>query len=389
MMNKSVDALIVGGGAVGLATLYYLAKAGIAAHLVDCGPIGNGTSSRCDGNVMVSDGSPGYDTQFALAGMNMFHDLADELSYDIQWEQRGSLTLFENESEMELGKEHLTGLLSDGVKAKIIDQVELRRQEPFLAQDIVGAIDTDCDGCLDPMSLVFAYSLAAQRLGAFVHQYTRVLGIDVLSDGKYAVYTTKGEFLSPVVINCAGAWSAQIGDMVGLRVPIKPRQGMILVAEQTFRIARRKTTEFGYLMAKSQKGKRQNITPDMEKFGIALVYEPTHANNFLLGSSRRFVGFDTRSDQNVMRSLAQRGIRFFPVMKDINIIRSYAGVRPYCEDHIPIVSQTHLPGFYINAGHEGNGIGMAPISGLIISKMITGDDNYPIDPSPLDYSRFL
>ena len=72
-----------------------------------------------------------------------------------------------------------------------------------------------------------------------------------------------------------------------------------------------------------------------------------------------------------MRGLAKRAIRFYPILKDIHVIRAYAGLRPYAEDHFPIISDVpEVPGFYIAAGHEGNGIGLAPITG----KLICGDD---------------
>jgi len=143
------------------------------------------------------------------------------------------------------------------------------------------------------------------------------------------------------------------------------------------------------MMAKSQnRNYRRNIDPKLEKLGIAFVFEPTLSNNFLIGSSRAFVGFDTDVSVEVMQGLAERAIRFFPAMKDIHVIRAYAGLRPYVEDHIPIISKVdEVPGFYIAAGHEGDGIGLSPLTGKLISQMITGEETIlPIDT--LSISRF-
>ena len=103
------------------------------------------------------------------------------------------------------------------------------------------------------------------------------------------------------------------------------------------------------MMVKSQKGNyRRNIDPKLENLGIAFVFEPTLSNNFLIGSSRAFVGFDTHVSIEVMQGLAERAIRFFPAIKDIHVIRAYAGLRPYVEDHMPIISKVNeVPGFYI------------------------------------------
>jgi sarcosine oxidase subunit beta len=135
-------------------------------------------------------------------------------------------------------------------------------------------------------------------------------------------------------------------------------------------------------------GEKRDVEPDMETYGVAMVYEPTEHGNFLIGSSREFVGFDTRSDLQVLRLMAKRALRFFPAIKNINVIRSYAGLRPWTPDHFPIVSPVpSMPGLYIAAGHEGDGIGLAPITGKVITEMIVGKStSVPVEP--LRFDRF-
>jgi sarcosine oxidase subunit beta len=106
----------------------------------------------------------------------------------------------------------------------------------------------------------------------------------------------------------------------------------------------------------------------------------------LIGSSREFVGFDTRSNLHVLKLMAKRALRFFPAIKNINVIRSYVGLRPWTPDHLSIVSPvSSVPGLYIAAGHEGDGIGLAPITGKVVSEMIVGKPTtVPIEPLRLD-----
>jgi sarcosine oxidase subunit beta len=75
-------------------------------------------------------------------------------------------------------------------------------------------------------------------------------------------------------------------------------------------------------------------------------------------------------------------------MKNINVIRAYAGLRPYVSDHFPIISAVEeVPGFYIAAGHEGDGIGLAPLTGKLMSQLIL--DREPLLPiERLSFSRF-
>ena len=88
-----------------------------------------------------------------------------------------------------------------------------------------------------------------------------------------------------------------------------------------------------------------------------------------------------------MQALAERAIRFFPIIRDIKVIRAYSGLRPFTPDHLPIISDTPVPGFFIAAGHEGDGIGLSAITGRLMSNLIAGREQ-PIDISPLAFGRF-
>ena len=384
-MPKNADVVVIGGGAIGTAVTYALSKTGAKVILVEAGDIAEGTSSKCDGNILISDKMPGFDAIIAKRSQELFPSLSNEIGYDLEWTQKGSLNLIENEVEMAQAVEFCEGLKACGTPARMMDQQEVRADEPFVSPHVIGGLEVACDGSLCPMALCYGLALAAQRLGAKILLHTRVIAIERDDKNRVSkVVTTAGDILTENVVNCAGIWAKEIGQMVGLDIPVEARQGQILVAEQTFQVARRKVVEFGYLMAKFGGDYKRQVPPDVEKYGVAFVFEPTHANNFLIGSSRRFVGRDTRCHIGVMRALASRATRFFPIMKDIKIIRAYVGLRPYTPDHMPIVSDTDIPGFYIAAGHEGDGISLALVTADIISGMINGKA-YDMDLGPVSF----
>ena len=125
-----------------------------------------------------------------------------------------------------------------------------------------------------------------------------------------------------------------------------------------------------------------------EKYGVALVFEPTESQNFLIGSSRQFAGYDTRVNHEVTRYIAKRAVRFYPKMADMTVIRTYAGLRPWTEDHLPIVSEVkEVPGFYVAAGHEGDGISLAAVTGKVVEEMLSGKATC-IPTEPLRIGRF-
>jgi glycine/D-amino acid oxidase-like deaminating enzyme len=106
---------------------------------------------------------------------------------------------------------------------------------------------------------------------------------------------------------------------------------------------------------------------------VALVAEATSEGNLLLGSSRQFAGFDRSVDLDVICLIAARAVRFLPALELIPVIRSYAGLRPWSPDHLPLVGPcSEVPGFYLATGHEGAGIGLAPVTGKLIAGWISG-----------------
>lgn len=389
MATKSSDVVVIGGGVVGTAITYYLAKRGREVCNLEQSGIASGTSGRCDGRITISDQVPGDSCRLAKTSLDMFAGLSAELDYDIEWSRHGTLLLMENEQEFESAKRHCARMAAAGMPLEVIEQNELREREPHIADDVSGALDVTCDGSVNPMALAQGFSHAAQRLGATVDSHAKVIDIGRDRSGAVShVVTEGGTIATRHIVDAAGMWAPDLGKMVGLDIPIKPRQGQILVVERGSGVVRHPVQEFGYIVTRLESSVYERVmTPEMKEFGIAFAYEPTEAGTGLIGTSRRFVGRDTSVSPAVLRELARRAIRFYPKLRDAHAIRSYAGLRPYTPDHLPIISGTEVPGFYIAAGHEGNGIVMSAVTGEIMACIVCGEAT-PVDVRPFTWTRF-
>jgi len=388
-MSRAHDAIVVGGGVIGSAVAYYLSKKGVDVLLCERGDVGGGTSSSCDGNVLAIDKMPGFDSQVTFESQKLYEELETELGYDFEYRRLGSTLAVEDEEQAATARDWVRRLKQAGLPVRYLEGQEVRDDEPNLARDIIGLVECASDSALNPMAVVFGFTLAAQRHGASLQRFTQVKRLVAGYKGEVTgVDTSNGIFSAPTVIICAGVWTPGIAETVGVKVPITPRKGQILVAERTRAVGRRKLMEFGYLMAKFGGTAKRQVEPDMEKYGIALVFEPTPHGNFLIGSSREFVGFDTACSSRVSTLLARRAVRFYPTIRDVKVVRSYAGLRPYTSDHLPVISEVpEVPGLYIAAGHEGDGIGLAPVTGLLMSQLVTGEQTV-VPAEPLRLGRF-
>ncbi|MGO4545366.1 NAD(P)/FAD-dependent oxidoreductase [Paenibacillus sp. 2TAB23] len=386
-IKRHADVLVIGGGIIGASVAYFAAKAGLSVALLERGEIAQGTSSRCDGNILAIDKEPGFDSLMSLESQRIVAELAQVLEQPFEYRAPGSVFVCETEAEMEAARNWVTRQASLGLPFRMLDRYEIRQESRYFADDLPGGLECGSDSTVNPYLLTYALADEARRLGAVIGLGTTVQNVAKLSGNGYAVETDQGTWVAGKVVNAAGCWAPTIGGMVGVDVPITPRKGHLIVASRQQPVGIRKVMEFGYLMSKF--GGTRQVDYLTEQYGVALVFEPTESQNFLIGSSRQFARFDTTVRPEVIACMARRLLRFYPALSDFQIIRTYTGLRPWTPDHLPIVSEVEdLPGFYIAAGHEGDGISLAAVTGKLMGELLTDAKTTCIPAEPLSFSRF-
>ncbi|MCT4524414.1 NAD(P)/FAD-dependent oxidoreductase [Bacillus thuringiensis] len=383
---RHCDVLIIGGGIIGCSIAYYTSKYGRDVTIIEKGEFVSGTSSRCDGNILAIDKDPGFDSQMSLVSQKLVTDLSEELEHSFEYRAPGSILVCESDEEMEAAQQWVNRQQEAGLPFRMLDRQDIREESRFFGDDLLGGLECATDSTVNPYLLAFSLLSEAQKFGAKAFKQTEVKSMEIETDGSFVVETTNGTFTAKQVVNAAGVWAPKIGQMLNINIPIEPRKGHIIVASRQQHVGCRKVMEFGYLISKF--GGKRKVDALTEKYGVALVFEPTESQNFLIGSSREFVGFHTRINNEVIKCIANRAIRFYPKMADMMVIRSYAGLRPWTEDHLPIISRVeHIPNYFIAAGHEGNGISLAAVTGKVIEELLNEKETIiPIEP--LRLSRF-
>ncbi|MDO6450416.1 FAD-dependent oxidoreductase [Oceanobacillus profundus] len=383
---KHRDIVVIGGGIIGAAIAYYGAKAGLEITVLEKNELASGTSSRCDGNILAIDKDPGFDSQMSLKSQQLVHELSKELEQPFEYRNPGSILVCENDEEMEAAHKWVQQQKGAGLDFRMLDRSDLKNESKYFADDLYGGLECKTDSTVNPYMFTFSMFHRAQELGAMVHIRTEVTNVAKKPSGQFAIETTNGKFTANKVVNACGVWAPFIGEMLEVTIPIKPRKGQLIVASRQQPIGLRKVMEFGYLISKF--GGIRQVDTITEKYGVALVFEPTESQNFLIGSSREFSGFNTKVNHEVTKYIARRAVRFYPKIADMTVIRTYAGLRPWTEDHLPIVSHVEeVPGFYIAAGHEGDGISLAAVTGKLIEEMLS-EKQTCIPVQPLRHDRF-
>lgn len=387
MVNmKHRDVVVIGGGIIGASIAYYGSKAGLDITVLEKKELASGTSSRCDGNILAIDKDPGFDSQMSLKSQMLVHELDKELEVSFEYRNPGSILVCENDDEMDAANQWVSKQQEVGLEFKMLDREDLRNESKYFADDLYGGLECKTDSTVNPYMMTYSMFHSAEKHGAKIHTNTEVKNVSKNEMGQFVIETNNGTFTAKKVVNAGGVWAPRLGAMLGLDIPIFPRKGQLIVASRQQPVGLRKVMEFGYLISKF--GGERIVDADMEKYGVALVFEPTESQNFLIGSSREFGGFDTKVNHEVTKLIAKRAIRFYPKIADMTVIRTYAGLRPWTEDHLPIISRVeHIPGYFIAAGHEGDGISLAAVTGKLIEEMLN-DKETCIPIEPLQLSRF-
>jgi glycine/D-amino acid oxidase-like deaminating enzyme len=379
----SADVVIIGSGIIGASCAYFLSGKGLDVHLLERHFPASGTSRACDGLVLLWDKNPGAELALAKMSLNLWNQLDEDLEADFGFERAGTLLLAESEAHLAAGGDKAELIRQNGQRAEILDSKALRSLEPELAPDLAGGVLFPDDLQVDPRKATLAMLGAACKQDITLHTDAEVLEIKRNPYGNqpsFSIVTREGEISAPKIICAAGVWSKSIAQMVGLELPVKPRKGHILVTARTPDFINHPLLEGAYVTTV------QSAAEDLQ---VALVAEMTGTGSMLLGSSRQFVGDDRSVSIDVIQAIASRACRFLPRLEKVQIIRSYAGLRPWSPDHLPLIGPVQsVPGFYLATGHEGAGIGLAPVTGKLISDWVT-DAAQPEIASAFSPDRFF
>ncbi len=367
-MSTRTDVVVIGGGIVGAACAYNLCAAGLDVHLVERHFPASGTSRACDGLILLWDKS-GAELELGRASATLWSELAEALDLDFEYARTGTVLLAESEEGVAVARERAAAMDAAGVRAEVLDGPGLNSLEPNLAPDLAGGAFFPDDAQVDPRRATLALLAAAQKQGLTLHTHSEVIAIRRAGKGKgrvSQVVTRLGEIATETVVCATGAWSNDVARLVGIETPIRPRKGHILVTAKAPGLVQHPLLEGGYAAT---------VQSASEGLEVAFVAEMTASGTLLLGSSRQFVGYDRCVSRPVMEAIAARAARFLPVLarSKVKVIRSYAGLRPWSADHRPLIGPVEaVPGFYLAAGHEGAGIGLAPVTGRLIADWIIG-----------------
>ncbi|HSL62151.1 MAG TPA: FAD-binding oxidoreductase [Desulfotignum sp.] len=358
--------VIIGGGVIGTSIAWHLAKKSFRVTLIEANDLASGSSGACDGLVFMQSKKPGIHLQLALESLKRFDALKKELPVDIEFRQTGGRVIIQTPAQYQAMEKFVREQKKIGLEVCLMDSKETLAAEPFLSPDIYGSTWSSLDAQVNPINLTLGFALGARKNHARILTRTNVLGIHTKNKRVTGVATTQGDIVADLVINAAGAGAGRICQMVGIDLPIAPRRGQIVVTQAVRPMIFSCMISAGYIAVK--------YDPSLAgEQGEGMSMEQTDNGNLLLGSTREFAGFSRQNTLSGIRRIISRTTAVLPALKHLQVIRTFAGLRPYTPDGLPILGPVPaVEGFFMAAGHEGDGIALSPITGELMADMVLG-----------------
>jgi sarcosine oxidase subunit beta len=350
---------IVGGGVMGLAIAYYLARLGLDDVVVlERGYLAEGASGRNGGGVR-QQWSTEINIRLMQESVDLCRRFAVDVGVNVWFRQGGYLFLARSAKEVARLERNIALQNRCGVATRMLEPSQAQDIVPELdLTGIVGASYNPTDGILFPWPFLWGYARQAAAHGVRIFTQTPVTQLSQASDG-YVLDTPRGTLRARRVINATGAWSPKLAKLIGVDVPTYPIRHEICSSEPLKPFLRPMVSELssGLYCSQSMRGEI-----------VGGVTVPGHGSTYAMGSTLEFLA-----------TYSRRLVRLMPILGDIKILRQWAGPYDQSPDGNPIVGAAPgHPDFFLACGFVGHGFMMAPIVGKLYAEWLTGGTKHEI-----------
>jgi glycine oxidase len=339
---KSWDVIVLGCGVIGASLARELHKSGARVLVIERGEPGREATHAAAGMLAPSGGDlPSILQELAVASAAMYSEFVRELEDEAAAQAHATHTPkidFRTHGTILLGHEEEFG--------GKIGRTELQKLEPGISKDITEARLLE-ESSVDPRGLMAALLQSLKHREVHLAHGAAVKRISQAGGGSFEVATEQTTYSAPCVVNCCGAWAGEIE--APIKVPAKPRKGQMLSV-----IARQPLL--------------QHVIRSEDVYLV-----PRSDGRVLIGATVEDVGFDKRVDADTIKDFQHKAEQLVPALAETKIHESWAGLRPGTPDDLPMLGAATSGGYVFATGHFRNGILLAPITALVISRLIRGE----------------
>ena len=365
----SVSVVVVGGGVAGCSIAWQLARRGVDVALFEQEHLALGASGRNGAHVGIETNYGSGITALRVRSLEIFRELQREVG-DFDYDQCGRLRVFMGEpGERAIPSAddiHAAGPHTAG--DKLMNGAAARAFFPELSEHVVAAEWVATGGRVWPFTLVHRYAEGALRHGARIYTGARVERVAVEGRRVQGVVVDGRLVRAGWVVNAANAWAGSLAATAGLRLPVTPWRGQIVVTQAVSPLM---PFTMGHFVHHGSN-----------------YWQQTRDGKFVIGGSRvldvkgRDNLHDRRVTPDVLGATLAMVAKALPVLRGLRIVRAWGGTMGFTPDGNPFVGETELRrGLVLACGYNGDGLSWSPVVGELLAQHITGEPlTLPLDP---------
>jgi sarcosine oxidase subunit beta len=354
-LRDSYDVVIVGGGAHGLATAYYLGQLGVRnVAVLEQSYIGSGAAGR-NTTILRSNYKTPEGARFYDASLKMYERLSDELDFNLLFSQCGHLTLAHSDRAMFVMANRAEVNRQYGIDSQLVDADQVKRLCPELnvsdevTYPIMGALYHPPGGIIRHDAVVWGYARGADRAGIEIHPYTEVTGFDRVNGRIEAVRTNRGTIRAGQVISATAGWSTLVCQLANVELPITTHILQACVTEPVKPL-------LDVVIVSSQ---------------MHVYISQSDRGEFVMGSEiEPWTTYRMQGTLNFLQDLTRHTLELFPQLEHARLLRSWAGLCDLSPDYSPILGKTEVENFHVSAGWGTYGFKAAPIVGKTLADLV-------------------
>ncbi len=386
-MKTHARAVVIGGGVVGVSTLYHLAKMGWTdVVLIERKELTSGVTWHAAGLLPLFNMSYSVG-QIHKYSVNLYKTLEEETGQDVGLRAVSNIRLATTQDRMDEYRQYAGVAQTIGVTVNFLTPDEVLELWPLASKDgLVGAIQHPEDGYIQPADLTQALAIGARARGAEIYRNTCVTGISRTPGGEWRVTTDQGEITCEHIVSATGCFARQTGAMLGLDVPVMPVEHQYIVTEPHPKIEERRRQglpEMGVLRESDGSWYMRE-----ENGGLILgPYEVGAPAVYVDGPSADCEYELFQEDLERLEPHIESAMHRVPIFGEAGVKKVYNGAIPYTPDGSPIIGPAwDLPNVWLNEGHSF-GITAAGGAGWQLAEWIVNGEP-TIDMLGVDPRRF-
>lgn len=359
-MRQTFDAIVIGGGIIGLASSFHLSRRGLKTLVVEKEYPGSGSTNRCIGGIRQQ-----FSTEASIKlmqeSLRQFKEMEETFGFSVDFFQGGYLFLAFQPEHMEAFKKSFEVQRKLGLDVRILSVDECREIVPQLNTDgLIGGVYSPEDGQAYPFKVLEGYIQEIKKVGSTLSAYTEVIDILLEGDSVKGVRASSGDtFWADIVLNTAGPWAGDIGKMAGIDLPISPEKHEAFITDRL----------------------EHMFDPMLVDYRPDGCYFNQRTNGQIIGCytpKPNIPGKGLDTSLEFLIEMSRRTLRLIPQLANARVIRQWAGSYSNTPDLSPIIDRTEVEGFFVAAGMSGHGFMFGPAIGKYISDIII-DGSYPYD----------